>query len=167
MTSTSAWIQNARQRDPTFTTKEPTAQKDLSGARVSEILPLIGKSLPSRGKEGGGTAVGWSVRGAVAVPTIETSYSMGAGSLIYTYYTPTHPEWSRLVTAALVQASRAAAPVSTQPVSAQPVSTQPVSTQPVSTKPVSTQPVSITDKPWFWPAVATSGLLAFLYFRRK
>ena len=157
MTSTSAWIQNARQRDPTFTTKEPTAQKDLSGARVSEILPLIGKSLPSGGKEGGGTAVGWVTRGVLAVPAIEVTGNYGAG-LRYTYYTPDHPKWSEQVGFALRRV---------EVLATQPVSTQPVSTQPVSTQPVSTQPVSITDKPWFWPAVATSGLLAFLYFRRK
>lgn len=168
----SSVLENTRRgaKDPTFSTATPTVRKDLSGSRVAEILPLIGKNFPSGSREGGGTVVGWSIRGGAAVPTIETSYSMGAGSLIYTYYTPTHPEWSRLVTAALVQASRATAPVSTQPVSTQPVSTQPVSAQPVSAQPATTSAsasASIMERPWFWPAVAFGGFAVFMYVRRK
>jgi hypothetical protein len=158
---------NSSTKDPTFSTTAPVGAKNVSGARVSEVLALVGQSFSSGGHEGGGMRVGWVLRNGVSVPAIEDSYSRGAGSLIYTYYTPDHPEWARMVEAVMVRRSKltkemlisTAAPSSSTP--------KPVSTQPVSTQSVSTQSVSITGKPWFWPAVATSGLLAFLYFRRK
>jgi hypothetical protein len=151
-------------KDPTFSTTAPVGAKNVSGARVSEVLALVGQSFSSGGREGGGMRVGWVLRNGVAIPVIEDSYSRGAGSLIYTYYTPDHLEWSRVVEAVMVRRNKltqemlisTAAPSSSTP--------KPVS---ATTQPVSTQSVSITDKPWFWPAVATSGLLAFLYFRRK
>lgn len=154
-------IKSPQEKDATFTTSTPTVPKNLSGLRVNEVLPFIGRVFPSGGTEGGGRVVGWVIRKGFAVPAIEDSYSPGAG-MRYTYYTPDHPEWSEMVDLILrlveLAKEKEKKPSSTPAPAGKPVS----STLPA----VSTTP-PLVEQPWFWPAVVFGGALAFLYLRRK
>ena len=180
------------ERDRTFWLSAPAGVKDTSGARVSEVLPLVGKTFGSGGREGGGLIVGWIVRDGVSVPAIESSDSPGGGSLIYTYYTPKDADWSRLVTAVLVNAARANTPANTPtpwdqlllrsspecpPNAACMVPKSRIAPQNPQT--VSATPALSTDKgtwfsnlpahPWFWPVVVVGSVASVTVFlsRRK
>ena len=148
-------------KDPTFALSAPTVPKNLSGSRVSEVLPFIGRVFPSGGTEGGGRSVGWVIRRGLAVPALEDSYSPGAG-MRYTYYTPDHPEWSAKVDL-ILRLVELAKEKEKKPSSTPTPAEKPVSGIPAPT----TAATAVTDQPWFWPAVVFGGALAFLYLRRK
>ena len=147
------------EKDKTFTLAPPTVPIDLSGFRVNEILPFIGQVFPSGGTEGGGRSVGWVVRKGVAVPALEDSYSPGGG-LIYTYYTPSHPEWAGKVDLILRLVELAKTPASTPSTSPSPA--------PVSGPSTGTSTSSTTPPEWVWPTVIIgSGALVFYLLARK
>lgn len=147
------------QKDSTFTAS-PAGPKDASGPRVSEVLPLIGKTFSSGGFEGGGDAVGWVLRNEVYVLAIERYYSPGGG-LIYTYYTPADADWSRTVDAVLVRAARASTPRYSPSVAPSGSGNTTVSTNEAA----SSSGMGLMDKPWFWPAVIVVGVVGFMALR--
>lgn len=173
------------ERDRTFWLSAPAGAKDTSGARVSEVLPLVGKTFGSGGREGGGLIVGWIVRDGVSVPAIESSDSPGAGSLIYTYYTPKDADWSRFVTAVLVRAAAPADPPRTfapsypacPPNAAcmvpkagfAPQKPQTVSATPALSTDKGTRFSNLPAHPWFWPVVVVGSVASVSVFlsRRK
>ena len=154
-------IKSSQEKDATFTTSTPTVPKNLSGSRVNEVLPFMGRVFPSGGTEGGGRVVGWVIRKGFAVPALEESYSPGAG-MRYTYYTPDHPQWSETVDLILrlVQLAKEK--------EKKPSSTPAPAEKPISgTTPAVSTTTALSEQPWFWPAVVFGGALAFLYLRRK
>jgi hypothetical protein len=166
-------------KDLTFSMSAPAGAKDTSGARVSEVLPLVGKTFGSGGREGGGLIVGWIVRDGVSVPAIESSYSPGGSSLIYTYYTPKDADWSRLVTAVLVNAARTFAPSYPECPPNAACMVPKAGFAPQNPQTVSATPALSTDKgtwfsnlpahPWFWPVVVVGSVASVTLFlsRRK
>lgn len=124
--------------------------------------------------------MGWVLRNGVYVPAIESAYSPGAG-MLYTYYTPTDTDWSRMVDAMRVRAkqlsdemvmSRVAEP-RIAPAAPQAPAPPDVPSGSGKTTVSTTAPTSaasgggLTDKPWFWPAVVVVGAVGFMYLRDR